>query len=176
MLWQTDWYINRYAKQQEEKSSSSSVAAAPKHLDNFFEIVGIEVLVGYGLTETSPITNGRRRWRNLRGSSGQPLPGAEIRIVDPQTRQPFSAGQRGLVMVRGPQVMLGYFQNPEATAKAIDSEGWFDTGDLGWVTPDNDLVLTGRAKDTIVLTNGKTLSRLRLKMPVCVAHTLTRLW
>jgi long-chain acyl-CoA synthetase len=53
--------------------------------------------------------------------------------------------------------MQGYYQNPEATAKAIDSEGWFDSGDLGWVTPQNDLVLTGRAKDTIVLTNGENI-------------------
>lgn len=127
------------------------------HLENFFEIVGIEILVGYGLTETAPVTNARRPWRNLRASSGLPLPETEIRIVDTETRQPLLAGQRGLIMVRGPQVMQGYWQNPEATAKAIDSEGWFDTGDLGWVTPENDVVVTGRAKDTIVLTNGENI-------------------
>lgn len=127
------------------------------HLDNFFEIVGIEVLVGYGLTETSPVTNVRRPWHNLRGSSGPPIPGTENRIVDPETRQTLPVGQRGLVMARGPQIMQGYYQNPEATAKAIDSEGWFDTGDLGWITSTNDLVLTGRAKDTIVLTNGENI-------------------
>lgn len=53
--------------------------------------------------------------------------------------------------------MQGYYQNPEATAKAIDAEGWFDSGDLGWLTPQNDLVLTGRAKDTIVLSNGENI-------------------
>jgi long-chain acyl-CoA synthetase len=53
--------------------------------------------------------------------------------------------------------MQGYYQNPEATAKVIDAEGWFDSGDLGWITPYNDLVLTGRAKDTIVLTNGENI-------------------
>lgn len=53
--------------------------------------------------------------------------------------------------------MQGYYNNPEATAKAIDAEGWFNSGDLGWVTPDNDLVLTGRAKDTIVLTSGENI-------------------
>lgn len=127
------------------------------HLENFFEIVGVEVLVGYGLTETSPVTNARRPWRNLRGSAGQPLPGTKIRIVDPETRQSLPQGQRGLVLARGPQIMRGYYQNPEATAKAIDAEGWFDTGDLGWLTPENDLVLTGRAKDTIVLTNGENI-------------------
>ncbi|MFM7448478.1 MAG: long-chain fatty acid--CoA ligase [Leptolyngbyaceae cyanobacterium] len=128
-----------------------------KHLDDFFEIVGISVLVGYGLTETSPVTNARRPWHNLRGSSGQPIPGTEIRIVDPETRKALPQGQKGLVLIRGPQVMQGYYQNPDATRKAIDSNGWFDSGDLGWVTADNDLVLTGRAKDTIVLTNGENI-------------------
>ena len=128
-----------------------------KHLDNFFEIIGVTVLQGYGLTETSPVTNVRRPWRNLKGASGQPVPGTEIRIVDPETRQPLPAGKRGLVLIRGRQVMQGYYNNPEATAKAIDPEGWFDSGDLGWVTDENDLVLTGRAKDTIVLTSGENI-------------------
>lgn len=127
------------------------------HLENFFEIVGIQVLVGFGLTETSPVTHARRPWHNLRGSAGQPIPGTEAKIVDPETRQTLPIGQRGLVLLRGPQVMAGYYQNPQATAKAIDSEGWFDTGDLGLLTARNDLVLTGRAKDTIVLTNGENI-------------------
>lgn len=113
--------------------------------------------MGYGLTETAPITNVRRPWHNLRGSSGQPMLETENKIVDPETRQPLPVGQRGLVLLRGPQVMKGYYKNPEATAKAIDSEGWFDSGDLGLMTPDHDLVLTGRAKDTIVLTNGENI-------------------
>ena len=128
-----------------------------KHLDDFFEIVGIGVLVGYGLTETAPVTNVRRPWRNLRGSSGPPIAGTEIRIVDPETRQPLPQGKRGLVLIRGDQVMQGYYCNPEATQKAIDPDRWFDSGDLGWVTTENDLVLTGRAKDTIVLTNGENI-------------------
>ncbi|MBW4575359.1 MAG: long-chain fatty acid--CoA ligase [Aphanothece sp. CMT-3BRIN-NPC111] len=139
------------------KQVISGGGSLAKHLDSFFEIVGVEILVGYGLTETSPVTNARRPWRNLRGSSGQPIPGTEIKIVNPETRKPLPAGERGLVLIRGPQVMQGYYQNPEATAKAIDAEGWFDSGDLGWVTPENDLVLTGRAKDTIVLTNGENI-------------------
>lgn len=139
------------------KQAISGGGSLAMHLDNFFEIVGVSILVGYGLTETSPVTNVRRSWRNLRGSSGKPIPGTEIRIVDPETCKPLPIGEQGLVLVRGPQVMQGYYQNPEATAKAIDSEGWFNTGDLGWVTSENDLVLTGRAKDTIVLTNGENI-------------------
>jgi long-chain acyl-CoA synthetase len=128
-----------------------------KHLDLFFETVGIDILVGYGLTETAPITNARRTWRNLRLSSGQPLPGTEIRIVDPETRQTLPIGQKGLVLIRGPQVMQGYYRDPESTAKAINPEGWFNSGDLGMVTAHNDLVITGRAKDTIVLSNGENI-------------------
>jgi long-chain acyl-CoA synthetase len=139
------------------KQVISGGGSLAKHLDDFFEIVGVEVLVGYGLTETAPVTNARRPWRNLKGSAGQPIPGTEIKIVDPETRKPLAQGQRGLVLIRGPQVMQGYYNNPKATAKAIDPEGWFDSGDLGWVTPANDLVLTGRAKDTIVLTNGENI-------------------
>lgn len=127
------------------------------HLEDFFEIVGIDILGGYGLTETSPITNVRRPWRNVRGADGQPMPDTEIRIVDPETRQPLPAGQKGLVLIRGPQVMQGYYNNPEATAKAIDPDGWFDSGDLGMVTEQDDLVITGRAKDTIVLTSGENI-------------------
>ena len=128
-----------------------------KYLDDFYETVGIELLVGYGLTETSPITNARTPKHNIRGSAGKPLPETEIKIVDPETRKALPQGQRGLVLIRGSQVMQGYYKNPEATNKAIDPDGWFDSGDLGWVTPDNDLVLTGRSKDTIVLTNGENI-------------------
>lgn len=127
------------------------------HLENFYEIVGIPILVGYGLTETSPVTNARRVEHNLRGSSGRPLPGTENRIVDPETKQDLPPFATGLVLLRGPQIMQGYYKNPEATAKAIDTEGWFNSGDLGWITPDGDLVLTGRAKDTIVLNNGENI-------------------
>ncbi len=133
------------------------------HLEDFFEIVGIEVLGGYGLTETSPITHVRRPWRNLRGADGQPLRGTEAQIVDLETRQPVPVGQKGLVLLRGPQIMKGYFNNPEATRKAIDPQGWFDSGDLGYVTQWDDLILTGRAKDTIVLTNGENIEPLPIE-------------
>ena len=139
------------------KQVISGGGSLARHLDDFFEIVGVEVLVGYGLTETSPVTNVRRPSHNVRYSSGLPMLETEIKIVDPETRETLPTPQRGLVLIRGPQVMKGYYKNPEATAKAIDSEGWFDSGDLGWVTPQNDLVLTGRAKDTIVLTNGENI-------------------
>ena len=139
------------------KAVCSGGGSLAKYLDDFYQTVGIEVFVGYGLTETSPITNARTPKHNIRGSAGRPLPETEVKIVDPQSRQQLPQGERGLVLIRGSQVMQGYYQNPEATAKAIDDEGWFDSGDLGWLTPYGDLVLTGRAKDTIVLTNGENI-------------------
>ena len=131
-------------------------AIAP-HVDSFFEAVGIELLVGYGLTETSPVVSCRRPWRNIRGSSGLPLPETEFRIVDAETREPLGWRERGVVLVRGPQVMGGYLGKPEATAKVLDAGGWFDTGDLGMLLPDGSVVLTGRAKDTIVLSSGENI-------------------
>jgi long-chain acyl-CoA synthetase len=139
------------------KNIISGGGSLAKHLDLFFEIIGVDILVGYGLTETAPITNVRRPWQNLRLTSGKPLPGTEIKIVDVETFQPVPIGQKGLVLIRGPQVMQGYYRDPEATAKAIDPDGWFNSGDLGMLTPNNDLTITGRAKDTIVLSNGENI-------------------
>ena len=139
------------------KTLISGGGSLAKHIDNFFQIVDIPLIVGYGLTETSPVTNARRLSRNIVRASGQPIPETENKIVDLETRKELPQGQKGVVYVRGPQIMQGYYNNPTATAKAIDSEGWFDTGDLGWLTPSNDLVITGRAKDTIVLSNGENI-------------------
>jgi len=151
-----------YAKVREAtggriKQVFSGGGALPRHIDDFFQIIGVTLLQGYGLTETSPVTHGRRSWHNVRGSSGTPIPYTSAKIVDLETRQPLPKEQRGLVLLKGPQIMQGYYQNPEATNQAIDAEGWFNSGDLGWLTPDNELVLTGRAKDTIVLTNGENI-------------------
>lgn len=135
---------------------SGGGALAP-HVDGFFEAIGIELLVGYGLTETAPVLTCRRPWANRRGSAGQPLPGTALKIVELEGRATLGWGERGRVLARGPQVMAGYFGKPEATAKVIDAEGWFDTGDLGHLLRDGSLVLTGRAKDTIVLSSGENI-------------------
>jgi long-chain acyl-CoA synthetase len=139
------------------KQLISGGGSLARHIDIFFEIIGVQLVVGYGLTETAPVLSARRPWRNLRGAAGQPIPFTEIKIVDPETRQELPQGSQGLVLAKGPQIMEGYYRNPEATQKAIDPEGWFDTGDLGWISRDGNVVLTGRAKDTIVLTNGENI-------------------
>ena len=140
----------------------SGGGALSQHVDGFFEAIGIELLVGYGLTETSPVLTTRRRWANRRGSAGQPLPGTEIRIVATdqppgEARDVMNWCEQGTVQARGPQVMEEYHNRPEATAKVLSQDGWFDTGDLGYLLPDGSLFLTGRAKDTIVLSNGENI-------------------
>ena len=139
------------------RTAISGGGALAPYVDGFFEAVGIELLVGYGLTETSPVLTCRRQWANRRGSAGQPLAETSLRIVDPESRRTLAIGERGLVLARGPQVMAGYWGKPEATAKVLDGEGWFDTGDLGLLLADGTLVLTGRAKDTIVLSSGENI-------------------
>jgi long-chain acyl-CoA synthetase len=139
------------------RTAISGGGALAIHVDGFFEAIGIELLVGYGLTETSPVLTCRRRWNNRRGSSGQPLPGTAIKIVDPESGAVLGIGERGKVLAKGTQVMGGYLGKPEATAKVLDAQGWFDTGDLGQLLADGTLVLTGRAKDTIVLSSGENI-------------------
>ena len=130
--------------------------ALPEHVDLFFEALGIDVLVGYGLTETSPVLTCRRPWLNVRGSSGQPLPSTEIQIVD-EKNSLLKFRQIGKILVRGPQVMEGYLNDDIASSKVLSIEGWFDTGDLGFLIPNGSLVITGRAKDTIVLSSGENI-------------------
>ena len=139
------------------RTAISGGGALALHVDGFFEAIGIALLVGYGLTETSPVLTCRRHWSNRRGSAGQPLPATSLRIVDPDTGALLAIGERGRVLARGPQVMAGYWRKPDATAAVLDGEGWFDTGDLGQLLPDGSLVLTGRAKDTIVLSSGENI-------------------
>ncbi|MCT0218111.1 AMP-binding protein [Synechococcus sp. CS-1329] len=153
------------------RTAISGGGALALHVDGFFEAIGIELLVGYGLTETSPVLACRRPWRNRRGSAGQPLPETELRIVDPESGAPLAWRQRGRVLARGPQVMAGYFGKPEATAAVLDGAGWFDTGDLGQLLNDGTLVLTGRAKDTIVLSSGENIEPGPLEEAL-VAHPL----
>ncbi len=139
------------------RTAISGGGALAIHVDAFFEAIGIELLVGYGLSETSPVLSCRRAWNNRRGSAGQPLPGTALRIVDQESGALVPIGGRGKVLARGAQVMAGYLGKPEATARVLDGDGWFDTGDLGHLLPDGSLVLTGRAKDTIVLSSGENI-------------------
>jgi long-chain acyl-CoA synthetase len=149
-----------------QRTIISGGSALAGSLETFYENCGIEILVGYGLTECSPLLAHRRSDSNLvtAGCVGFPATDTELRVVDSESnaekgeRVALPDGQAGVVLGRGPQIMKGYYKNPEATAKAIDKYGWFDTGDLGRINPlTGDLILTGRAKDTIVLSNGENI-------------------
>jgi len=129
--------------------------SVPDALDRTYNGAGIRFLVGYGLTETSPVVTVRRPEDNRMGTIGRVVADTEIRIVDRAAKTPVAPGGEGVIQVRGPQVMHGYWKDPEATARALDGAGWFDTGDIGLLTAEGDLVFRGRAKDTIVLRGGE---------------------
>jgi long-chain acyl-CoA synthetase len=138
------------------RAAVSGGGALPPYVDEFFSAVGITLLEGYGLTETSPVLAARTFDRLVLGTVGLPIPGTEIRIVDEQGRD-LPQGQKGIVLCRGGQVMVGYHKRPEETAKVLSADGWFNTGDLGRFTVRGELSLTGRAKETIVLLGGENI-------------------
>jgi acyl-CoA synthetase (AMP-forming)/AMP-acid ligase II len=113
--------------------------------------LGVNVRQGYGMTETSPVTHSSPAPPMVSkfGSVGVPAPNTECKIVDLETGEPLGAGQRGEVCVRGPQVMKGYLNRPDATAQTIDSEGWLHTGDIGYFDEDGHFFIVDRAKELI---------------------------
>uniref|UniRef100_A0A1D1YU48 4-coumarate--CoA ligase n=1 Tax=Anthurium amnicola TaxID=1678845 RepID=A0A1D1YU48_9ARAE len=148
------------------KAGISAGGSLPLHIDRFFEAIGVKLQNGYGLTETSPAVAVRRPKCNVLGTVGHPIKHTEIKVVDSETGRVLPDGSKGIIKVRGPQVMKGYYKNPSATDKALDVDGWFNTGDIGWIAPNmagrsrccgGMLVLEGRAKDTIVLTTGENV-------------------
>ena len=148
--------------------------ALPEHVDLFFESLGINVLVGYGLTETSPVLTCRRTWANVRGSSGQALPFTEIKIVNETQDKILNYKEIGKIMVKGPQVMSGYLNNKLATSEVLTEDGWFNTGDLGFLIPNGALIITGRSKDTIVLTSGENIEPNPLESEILSAEFINQ--
>jgi acyl-CoA synthetase (AMP-forming)/AMP-acid ligase II len=110
-----------------------------------------EVVQGYGMTESSPATHitPRPPHANRHGSVGLPLASTEVRLVDTATGRDVDAGSEGEILVRGPQVMKGYLNNPAATATTIDDDGWLHTGDIGRVDADGHLYVVDRVKELI---------------------------
>jgi len=116
----------------------------------FEQRFGSPLLEGYGLTETSPVVAINVPGLHKPGTVGWPIPGVEFQIVGEDDR-PVSAGTHGEIRIRGPVVMRGYRAQPEATAKALSADGWFRTGDLGFLDEDGFLSVTGRKKELIIV-------------------------
>ncbi len=135
----------------------------PAYLDRFFAAIGVSVLEGYGLTEASPIVSIRAERAPVLGTVGRPLPSTEVRIMG-EKGQVMSPGQKGSVHVKGPQVMLGYYKDPESTRQILSPDGWLNTGDSGLLTVDGNLVITGRVRHTIVMRSGERVEPERIEM------------
>ncbi|KAB2084502.1 hypothetical protein ES319_A05G338200v1 [Gossypium barbadense] len=156
-----------------QKTAKSGGGSLPTHIEKFYEAIGLEVQNGYGLTETSPCIAGRRPYYNVLGSVGHPIPLTEFKVVDSETGEILPLGSKGIIKVRGPPVMKGYYKNPLATRQALDEDGWLNTGDIGWIAPHHSvgrsrrcggvIVFEGRAKDTIVLSSGENIEPLEIE-------------
>ena len=135
----------------EIKTIITGGAPINQEIISFFEGVGISILNGYGITECAPIISVNRSRNIVKGSVGNVLDIDDVKIVEP------NEDGEGEICVKGPNVMLGYYKNEEATKEAIDEDGYFRTGDYGKLTKDGVLYITGRKKNLIILSNGKNV-------------------
>ena len=138
----------------ELKTVISGGAPINKDIIEFFDAIGIATLNGYGITECAPLISCNRNECRKDGSVGMPIIGGVVKIDNP------NENGEGEICYRGPNVMLGYFENEEATRAAIDEDGFFHTGDIGYVKDidgDQWLYITGRIKNLIILSNGKNV-------------------
>jgi len=128
----------------------SGAAALDPKINDFFNDIGINLIQGYGLSETSPVVSAERVGKQRKGSIGIPMTHVQVKISEP--------GENGIgeIITRGDNVMLGYYQNEEAT-KAVLKDGWFYTGDMGYIDADGYIYITGRKKNVLVLENGKNV-------------------
>ncbi len=140
----------------------SGGGSLPKYLDEWIDALGIRIVNAYGMTECAPAIAARGLNCEIFGTLGPPLPGTELRIADENDR-PLPPGTEGEIQVRGPQVMPGYYDNEEENRKAFTDDGFLRTGDLGKLTVGGELLITGRAKEIIVLASGENVDPSRIE-------------
>lgn len=129
-------------------SGAAPLSASIKHI--FEKNLGLPLLEGYGLTETSPVVSANRPHARKHGSVGQPVPGVSVRIIDDLGRE-LAAGEEGEICVKGPNVTKGYHDNEKATMEIFTEDGWLKTGDIGIVDHDGFLFIRDRKKDMIIV-------------------------
>ena len=137
----------------EVKGIISGAAALQPRLGRIFTAAGVNIVEGYGLTETSPVITCNRFEDYYIGTVGTPIPDVQIKL-DPDT---------GEILTKGPNVMLGYYNKPEETKKAIDEDGWFRTGDIGVMVDNKYLKITDRVKEIFKLSGGKFVAPLPIE-------------
>ncbi len=132
-------------------TNSGGTALVKATADRWEKLTGCRIVEGYGLTETSPVVSTNPYGEAARlGTVGLPVVGTQLKIVDDQGDE-LPVGERGELCVKGPQVMKGYWQRPDATAEALDAEGWLRTGDIGVIDPDGFVRIVDRKKDMIIV-------------------------
>lgn len=140
--------------------------ALPRAVDAFFWAIGVKLVEGYGLTETAPIISVRPIKNPVFGNVGSPIRGISARVVDFETGKDVGRGKKGVLEIKGGTVMKGYYKRPDLTKKAINEDEWFSTGDIAILTRHNEIVLRGRAKDTIVQLGGENVEPLPIEMKI----------
>lgn len=140
--------------------------ALPRAVDAFFWAIGVKLVEGYGLTETAPIISVRPIKNPVFGNVGSPIRGISARVVDFETGKDLGRGKKGVLEIKGGTVMKGYYKRPDLTKKAINEDEWFSTGDIAILTRHNEIVLRGRAKDTIVQLGGENVEPLPIEMKI----------
>ncbi len=136
--------------------ATCAAGTLPKYLDELFNAIGITLVNAYGMTECAPGILSRTLERNTFGTAGIPFDLTEVEIRRDDGRV-AGIGEKGIIYARGPQVMSGYYRNPEATRAVLSSEHWLNTGDLAVRSENGEFVIVGRAKDTIVLMGGENV-------------------
>lgn len=141
------------------RAAFSGGAALAPDVSRVFIGLGLPIIQGYGLTETSPVITGNPSQSNFPDSAGKPITGVQVRL-----------GERNELQVKGPNVMMGYWHNPEATRAILDADGWLSTGDIARISETGHVYITGRIKEIIVMSNGEKIPPNDMELAILQDH------